>query len=133
MRRYILLVSIALVPCTACQRDPGAPQPADSGGSTGPPAASLTTTQHDSAQPVLRWECDGGTTLTTKYLPRDRAISLGLHEGERKLPQVASASGEKYQDGPITFWRKGADAIYERTPAPSIDCRLGSGGSATGT
>jgi membrane-bound inhibitor of C-type lysozyme len=76
---------------------------------------------------VLHWECNGGMALTTKYLPRDHAISLGLHEGERKLPQVASASGEKYQDGPITFWSKGGEAIYERTPAPPIDCRLASG------
>jgi len=65
--------------------------------------------------------------LTTKYLPRDHAISLGLHEGERKLPQVASASGEKYQDGPITFSRKGGGAIYERTPASPINCHLADG------
>jgi len=127
MRRYILLASIALGPCTGCQRDPGAPQPADSPATTAAPAATVPAPEDATAQPVLRWECDGGTTLTTKYLPRDRAISLGLHEGKRKLPQVASASGEKYQDGPVTFWREGGDAIYERTPAPPIDCRLGSG------
>jgi membrane-bound inhibitor of C-type lysozyme len=76
------------------------------------------------APPVLRWDCDGGLTLTTKRLPRDDAISLGLHEGERKLPHVISGSGEKYQDGPITFWRNGDTAIYERTPAPPVGCRL---------
>ncbi len=86
----------------------------------------LRTRTSPTVQPVLRWECDGGVALTTKAMPRDRAISLGLHEGERKLPQVPSASGEKYQDGPITFWRKGGTAIYERTPAPPIDCRLAS-------
>jgi membrane-bound inhibitor of C-type lysozyme len=47
-----------------------------------------------------------------------------VHEGERKLPKVASASGEKYQDGPITFWREGSTATYERAPAPPIGCRL---------
>ena len=126
MRYYILLASIALVPCTGCQRDGGTPERA-SGESTAAPVATVPAPKDATTQPVLRWECDGGTTLTTKYLPRDRAISLGLHEGERKLPQVASASGEKYQDGPITFWRKGSEAIYERTPVPQVDCRLASG------
>ena len=123
MRRYALLASIVLVPFAGCQRDTGAPSPAGSIREESP-----TTSAPDSgdarSQPVTHWECDGGVVLTTKYLPRDRAISLGLHEGERKLPQVASGSGEKYQEGPITFWRKGGEAIYERTPAPQIECRL---------
>ena len=126
MRRYTLLASIALLSCIGCQRDAGTSERA-SGESTATPAATVPAAERATAEPVLRWECDGGATLTTKYLPRDRAISLGLHEGERKLPQIASASGEKYQDGPITFWRKGGNAMYERTPAPPIDCRLESG------
>ena len=50
-------------------------------------------------------------TLTTKFSatrPRDLARSA---RGRAQLPQVASASGEKYQDGPITFWRKGSRAV----------------------
>ena len=127
MPRYILLASMTLVLCAGCQRDPGTPEPTASPPPTSAASAPVSTAEEGTTQPVLRWECDGGATLTTKYLPRDRAISLGLHEGERKLPQVAAASGEKYQDGPITFWRKGDSAIYERTPTPPIDCRLGSG------
>lgn len=95
--------------------------------STAPPTATVVAPVNAANQPVLHWECDGGMALTTKHLPRDHAISLGLHEGERKLPQVASASGEKYQDGPITFSRKGGEAIYERTPASPINCRLAGG------
>jgi membrane-bound inhibitor of C-type lysozyme len=126
MQRIVPIVLVALILGAGCDRKP---EPAPSAGTQSvvapvapPPAANDAT-----AEPVLSWECDGGTTLTTKYLPRDRAISLGLHEGERKLPLVPAASGEKYQDGPITFWRKGSTAIYERTPAPQIDCRLAAG------
>ena len=126
MRRYILLASIALVLCAGCQRDAGTPERA-SAESTASPTATVVAPENAANQPVLHWECDGGMALTTKYLPRDHAISLGLHEGERKLPQVASASGEKYQDGPITFSRKGGEAIYERTPASPINCRLAGG------
>ena len=126
MRPYILLASIALVFCAGCQRDAGTPERA-SAESTASPTATGVAPESAATQPVLRWECDGGMALTTKYLPRDHAISLGLHEGERKLPQVASASGEKYQDGPITFSRKGGEAIYERTPASPINCRLAGG------
>ena len=107
MRRYILLASIALVLCAGCQRDAGTPERA-SAESTASPTATVVAPEDAATQPVLHWECDGGMALTTKYLPRDHAISLGLHEGERKLPQVASASGEKYQDGPITFSARAA-------------------------
>src|SRR5688500_11240261 len=126
MRPYILLASIALVFCAGCQRDAGTPARASAEG-TASPTATVVAPEDAATQPVLRWECDGGMALTTKYLPRDHAISLGLHEGERKLPQVASASGEKYQNGPITFSRKGGEAIYERTPASPINCRLADG------
>ena len=126
MRRYNLFASIALVLCAGCQRDAGTPERASTESAASPPV-TVVAPEDAATQPVLHWECDGGMALTTKYLPRDHAISLGLHEGERKLPQVASASGEKYQDGPITFWSKGGKAIYERTPAPPIDCRLGRG------
>jgi membrane-bound inhibitor of C-type lysozyme len=123
MHRLTWLAFFALVPCTGCQREASeprhtAPVPSSVAPDTAVPAADTAP------QPLLSWECDGGLTLTTRYLPRDRAVSLGLHEGERKLPQVPSGSGEKYQEGPITFWRKGDSAIYERTPAPQVECRL---------
>ena len=123
MHRIVPVISIALILCVGCDRKPE-PAPAAATESVVAPAVPPPPANDAIAEPVLNWECDGGTTLTTKYLPRDRAISLGLHEGERKLPQVPAASGEKYQDGPITFWRKGGTAIYERTPAPQIGCRL---------
>ena len=129
MNHFAIVAAIAIALCAGCQRDAGeAPAPAGSTDGSGQQASTPAAADADitTVQPVLRWECDAGVALTTKAMPRDRAISLGLHEGERKLPQVPSASGEKYQDGPITFWRKGGTAIYERTPAPPIDCRLAS-------
>jgi membrane-bound inhibitor of C-type lysozyme len=128
MRHLTIAATIAIALCTACQRD------ADNAASTSkeaqskPAAGATMPDAGTTAVPqVARWECDGGAVLTTKYLPRDRAIALGMHEGERKLPQVVAASGEKYQEGSITFWRKGDSAIYERTPAPAINCRLARG------
>jgi membrane-bound inhibitor of C-type lysozyme len=132
MLRTILVTTILALSLgtAACQRRTGEPA-ADAGkagdsapsGTTGVPAA----TDESAIQPAVHWECDGGLTLTTRYMPRDRAISLGLHEGERKLPQVRSASGEKYQDGPITFWAKGTNATYERVPTPAVNCRRTAG------
>lgn len=125
MHHFTVAATIAIALSTGCQRDAGETAP-----DAVPAADSKLAAPAPAPQPapvVVRWECDGGAVLTTKYLPRDRAIALGVHEGERKLPQVMSASGEKYQEGPITFWRKGDTAIYERAPAPAIGCRLASG------
>ena len=126
MVRYAGLSFAVLIACAGCERDAATPGRRAAEGGAGTPETTAAPLE-SVPQPVQRWECDGGTELTTKYLPRDRAISLGLHEGERKLPQVASASGEKYQEGLITFWRKGGSALYERAPAPQIACRLASG------
>lgn len=129
MRHFTVAATIAIALCAGCQRDSGDAAPVGAAGDA-PPAASAAAVPDPgtaAAPQVARWECDGGAALTTKYLPRDDAIALGLHEGERKLPRVIAGSGEKYQDGPITFWRKGDTALYERAPAPAISCRLASG------
>jgi membrane-bound inhibitor of C-type lysozyme len=128
MRHLTIAATIAIALCTACERDAGNAASTGKEAQSKPAVAATMPDAGATAAPqVARWECDGGAVLTTKYLPRDRAIALGMHEGERKLPQVVAASGEKYQEGPITFWRKGDAAIYERTPAPAINCRLASG------
>jgi membrane-bound inhibitor of C-type lysozyme len=127
MRHFTAVATIAIALSTGCQREAGDAVVTGSADDSSPAAAAAPEFATATASQVARWECDGGTVLTTKYLPRDRAIALGAHEGERKLPQVVSASGEKYQEGPITFWRKGDTAIYERAPAPAIGCRLVTG------
>jgi membrane-bound inhibitor of C-type lysozyme len=128
MRRLTVAAAIIIALCAACQRDGGNAVSTGKEAQSQPAVgASVPDAGATAAPQVARWECDGGAVLTSKYLARDRAIALGMHEGERKLPQVVAASGEKYQEGPITFWRKGDSAIYERAPAPAINCRLASG------
>jgi uncharacterized membrane protein len=58
-----------------------------------------------------------------KNVLREGAITLELHEGPRKLQQVASASGTKYADETIAFWSKGSDATFERRGTPPVTCR----------
>ena len=127
MRRFIVSLTIAIaLSATGCQRKSESPGSVPAG--VTPAAADPSSGLPEAATlPMVHWDCGGGMTITTKYLPRDQAISLGLHEGERKLPRVSAASGEKYQDGPITFWAKGDTAMYERAPAPSVECRRTSG------
>lgn len=100
-----------------------------------PPAAVEPVTAAPAAAPpvddappegVLRayvWDCDGGLTLNMKNLYREDAITLDMHEGPRKLPQVVSASGAKYSDGSITFWTKGSTATFERAGSAPVECR----------
>ena len=96
---------------------------------TAPPVSVPVPAPADASAPpegVLRayvWACDGGLTLNMKNLFRDDAITLDMHEGPRKLPRVASASGAKYSDGSITFWTKGGTAIFERAGGTSVECR----------
>lgn len=68
------------------------------------------------------WECTDGRRLNMKNLFRENAITLDMHEGPRKLPQVEAASGAKYSDGSITFWTKGGTATWEHQGA-AVECR----------
>ena len=99
---------------------PAAPEP------TPPPAAATATGDVPPPAGVLRayvWDCDGGLTLRMKNLYREDAITLEMHEGPRRLPQVVSASGAKYSDGSLTFWTKGGEASLERAGSPPVQCR----------
>ena len=69
------------------------------------------------------WDCDDGTSLTMKNLLREKAIVLDLHEGPRRLPQVVSASGAKYDDGSVSFWTRGDTAMFERKGSAIVNCR----------
>jgi membrane-bound inhibitor of C-type lysozyme len=106
-------LAIALLAAAGCERrsEPAAAAPA------APVAADPL------APRTQEWECEGGAVVTTRTLPHDDALSIKLHEGERKLAHVPSGSGSKYHDGPITFWVKGATAYYEHAPAPPVSCR----------
>jgi uncharacterized membrane protein len=136
------LLLAALPTLTSCQRGPGdatAPvneaQPPPPSARTAPPVAESEAPTPAQAAPsgdvpppegVLRayvWDCDGGLKLRMKNLYREAAITLEMHEGARKLPQVISASGAKYSDGSLTFWTKGATATFERQGSVPVNCR----------
>jgi uncharacterized membrane protein len=126
------LLLAALTTLAGCKRageETAAPAVAE------PPPAVVSATESPSMPPpadvappegVLRayvWDCDGGLTLNMKNLYRENAITLDMHEGPRKLPQVVSASGAKYSDGSITFWTKGSTATLERAGGAPVECR----------
>jgi uncharacterized membrane protein len=127
------LLLVALICLTACQRAAEPPAGAEAsrpaaGAETPVTVAPAPAGHVDGALPegVLHayvWECDGGLTLNVRNLFREDAVTLGLHEGERKLPRVASASGAKYADETVTFWTKGREATFERKGTPALNCR----------
>jgi len=126
----VLLAALAtLAGCNRASEEAAAPVVVE------PPTAAEPVTAAPAAAPpadeappegVLRayvWDCDGGLTLNMKNLYREDAITLDMHEGPRKLPQVVSASGAKYSDGSITFWTQGGTATFERAGSAPVECR----------
>jgi membrane-bound inhibitor of C-type lysozyme/uncharacterized membrane protein len=122
----LALVLAATLSLIGCQR---AAEPPAGVEATPPPATEpASAAAPDEAPPegVLHayvWECDGDLTLNVRNLFREGAVTIALHEGERKLPLVVSASGAKYADETITFWTKGNEATFERKGTPPVNCR----------
>lgn len=127
-RLLIAFTLAGLSALAACQRGDDAGPAATAPASAEPPAPGGLSPPADVEPPegVLRayvWQCDDGLTLRMKNLYRENAVTVEMHEGPRKLPQAASASGAKYSDGSLTFWNKGATATFQRGDAPSVACR----------
>ena len=83
-----LAMLAALASLAACQRG--------SNESAEPPAPAPARETDAPPEGVLRvyvWECDGGLTLTMKNLFRENAITIGLHEGARRLPRPDGGRG----------------------------------------
>jgi putative lipoprotein len=122
----LALMLATLLSLAACQR---AAEPPTTVEAAPPPATEPAPgVVPDAAPPegVLHsyvWECDGDLTLDVRNLFREDAVTIALHEGERKLPLVVSASGAKYADETITFWTKGNEATFERKGTPPVNCR----------
>lgn len=125
----LIAALVALAGCKRAGEEATAPVAGAPPAPLAPPAdAPPTAAGGEEAPPegVLRayvWECDGGLTLNMKNLYREDAITLDMHEGPRKLPLVASASGAKYSDGSITFWTKGGTATFEHAGSVPVECR----------
>ncbi len=122
-------VMAILATSTGCQRasetpteasQPAAAQP------TVPPPAVEPRAEPEVPEGVLQayvWNCDDGQTIRMRNLLRENAITIEMHEGGRKLPQVTSASGARYSDGSLTFWTKGDTALFERQGSAPVNCR----------
>lgn len=132
MRRYarppiaapVLVAALAaLAGCQRAGEEPAAPVAGAPPMGAPPPAPAEDPAPPEGVLRAYVWECDGGLTLNMKNLYREGAITLDMHEGPRKLPQVASASGAKYSDGSITFWTKGGTATFERAGSAPVECR----------
>jgi membrane-bound inhibitor of C-type lysozyme len=120
---------MAIVAASAgCQRTSDtpseAPQPAAAQPAVPPPPVEPRAEPEVPAG-VLQayvWTCDDGQTIRMRNLLRESAITIEMHEGGRKLPLVASASGAKYSDGSLTFWTKGDTAMFERPGSATVNC-----------
>ena len=133
--RSLALMLTVMLPLVACQRtaEPPAAVDATPAPASEPQPAATVTQPSPAALPgeappegVLHayvWECDGGLTLNVRNLFREDAVTIDLHEGERKLPLVVSASGAKYADETLTFWTKGSEATFERKGTAPVQCR----------
>ena len=126
----LAIVALAVLIGGCQRRQEPAPAPAAStpAAAPAPAQAPAPAPVADEAPPegVLRayvWKCDDGQTLTMRNLFREKAVAIDLHEGTRKLPQVVSASGVRYEDDVAIFSTKGSAATFERKGAATVNCQ----------
>ncbi len=125
-----MILVLGLASAAGCGRTPDPPvSPAQTPPTAAPvPSGSdvpATATESQAPSGVLLayvWDCDDGTSITMENLLAENAISLGLPDGPRRLPQVVAASGVKYDDGTLSFWTKGDTAMLERANGPVVNC-----------
>ncbi len=77
---------------------------------------------------VLHYQC-GTTPLTVRQNNRLSQVNLILDGKRLTLPQVASASGVRYDNGHYVFWSKGNRAFIERDGRVIMDDCILSGES----
>ena len=61
----------------------------------------------------VRYRCDDGHRFEISR-PTPDAVVLNEPAGRRNLPATPAASGTRYSDGQVAFWRKGEEAVIER-------------------
>jgi membrane-bound inhibitor of C-type lysozyme len=89
--------------------------PADA--ATSPAEAPPTTLQ------AYVWSCAGGEKIVMRNLAREHAIAIDLRDGTRRLEQVSSGSGVRYEDAFVSFRIRGSSATLERKGTPAVQCR----------
>lgn len=70
---------------------------------------------------TLVYQCDG---LDFAVRQGPGAVEVHLPDRMLVLPQVRAASGAKYQDGDVTFWSNGDEALLELGAERYAGCRL---------
>jgi putative lipoprotein len=70
---------------------------------------------------TLVYECDGYQFVAR---PAPGAMTLWLEDRDVALPQVRSASGALYEEGDISFWSKGEDAMLTVAGQIYRNCHL---------
>jgi membrane-bound inhibitor of C-type lysozyme len=68
------------------------------------------------------WRCEDGRSVGTRVLPGSSSMELRIEGTRRVLPQVASASGARFEDADWLFWNRGGQALLQRKPAPPAYC-----------
>jgi membrane-bound inhibitor of C-type lysozyme len=122
----LAITALALLGCQRKEQQPASPPAAEVAPAAAPAPAAVTTAEGTPPAGVLRayvWQCEDGQTLRMRNLFREKAVAIDLHEGMRKLPQVVSASGARYEDNAVIFWTRGSTATFERKGAPAVKCQ----------
>jgi membrane-bound inhibitor of C-type lysozyme len=98
---YFKLIAVASMLLVSCMR----PSAQDEAFKT------VSPLQNQSNQKTYVYECSHGFSFTVR-LDHENAYLFSPDKTAR-LPIVPSASGEKYSNGPITFWSKGEEALLD--------------------
>lgn len=73
----------------------------------------------------LHYQC--GSEKIEVLMISQEVIKLTRKNGKWILKQTRSASGAKYENGPLTFWIKGKEAMLEERGAKPITCKQTTG------
>lgn len=82
-----------------------------------------------SAQRFDGWHCRPARQNLITAVDGETLRLWSLH-GAWRLPQAVVASGARYQDGEISFWNRGEQALVE-TPRGQLKCELASSRAAS--
>lgn len=82
-----------------------------------------------SAQRFDGWHCSPARQNLITAVDGETLRLWSLH-GAWRLPQAVVASGARYQDGEISFWNRGEQALVE-TPRGQLKCELASSRAAS--
>ncbi|MDX5379640.1 MAG: MliC family protein [Halomonas sp.] len=118
LRPGLLLVvgSLLLVGCATPSGD--GPRSADTVSSTAPLLPSMLFP--GGAERFEAWRCTPQQDLVTAF--GERELRLWSAHGAYRLTPAVVASGARYQQGDLSFWNKGGEAVVESANG-KLDCR----------